>query len=159
MVEGSENIYSEVGSPSIPSTLGHSDVLSVQDIEESSVSRLLLIAVVPEQSRSFTGKRSWDPAVSVLDTLHRQLASTSFSNNRRRCTYPDGNTNTARNVDAALSDTSPSRSCNSLLARVARCVGANVEFSVRNVNTEISIVLQRLRQDCNAGGRSVLCSG
>lgn len=68
-------MYSEMNTPSDPPTLCLSDVLSVQDVDESSVRRLLLVAVVPEQSRSLAAKCSWDPAVPVLDPLHKQLAS------------------------------------------------------------------------------------
>jgi len=75
MFDRKVNMYSEARAFSIPSSLCLGDVLSVQDVEERGVGRLLLVAVVPEKSGSFAAERSWDPAVSVLDTLHEQLAS------------------------------------------------------------------------------------
>jgi hypothetical protein len=41
------DIYSEVNVPSRRITLNLSDVLAVQDVDKSSVSRLLLVAIVP----------------------------------------------------------------------------------------------------------------
>jgi hypothetical protein len=54
---------------SLPYPLDLSDILAVQDVNESSVRRLLLETIVPQKSRTLTTESSWHPAVSVLDTL------------------------------------------------------------------------------------------
>lgn len=93
-------------------------LLTTNGVQGRSVRGLLLVVVVPEQSRTLTRESSRNPRVLVRDT-------------------PDSDTNTSLNIHARANHASVSSSVSVQLLLVSRSVHADIKLSVSNIDVEL----------------------
>ena len=93
-------------------------LLTTDSVEGRSVRRLLLVVVVPEQSRALTRESTGDPRVLVRNT-------------------PDSDTNTSLNIHARANHAGVSSSVGVQLLLISRSVHADIKLSVSNIDVEL----------------------
>lgn len=125
--------------PPTSANLHHGNVLAIDDINESSVCRLLLEVVVPQQCGALSIKGARHPRILVSDALCGcQLIVSSMKAGR---TYPDGHSDATRYINTALSETTPSSGAVVQLLLGGWCPRTHVQLGVRNIYTQVRVVL------------------
>jgi len=112
-------------------------LLTTNGVQGRSVRGLLLVVVVPEQSRTLTRESAGNPRVLIRDT-------------------PDSDTNTSLNVHARTNHASISISVGLELLLGSRGVHADIKLSVSNINVELCEAVENLGELCARGSRCVL---